>query len=621
MTPFDMLRAGPGDTLRAAPLREAFVLPGLFLTVALLGGLRITVVGSHVALVPPPLTALVLAFVLMSTIVRGRVLAPTALMQASRTPMENLSGLVVLLALFAASAQVLHLVTPERGLLHAIFAVFLFVQLLTSAAAAPTRTGLLRTVLVTLGSAFILRFIVLENLYSTDAGVVKRVLTALMAGVSLGGIEYTPHATATGYVAFLTIALYMIGLALLPAESERALVRSIDAHPAPGTSIESIGAVLVLVAGVMASACAGDRAGTPVNQRAASLREDALRAARVWQPPPVPPGQADFAANPSHPAGFGLTDVVDCRFSTQPVGGTTEKFNCEIAPGDVVKVKYGSANPELHAEVAATRLLRALGFGADGMFVVAKVRCAGCPRFPFQSLRCMARIGIESLCYPGGIDFSSVVEFDPAVIERRIPGRKIETFSDQGWSWYELDKIDPAYGGSARAEVDALRLIAVFLAHWDNKGANQRLMCPPGATLPDGACGQPLAIMQDVGATFGPTKLDLSNWRATPVWAHAAECRISMKSLPFNGATFSDRQISEDGRQFLLQLIEQLSRVQIENLFAGSRVTSLEALVASNRDASAWADAFQDKVQAIREAGPCPAEPVGKDEPVKKSDG
>jgi hypothetical protein len=39
----------------------------------------------------------------------------------------------------------------------------------------------------------------------------------VLSGVTLGGIEYRPHAPATGYVAFLTLALYMIGLYLLPA--------------------------------------------------------------------------------------------------------------------------------------------------------------------------------------------------------------------------------------------------------------------------------------------------------------------------------------------------------------------------------------------------------------------
>lgn len=596
------------------PVRESFLLPGLFLTVALLGGLRIT---GQVAFVPPPLTALVLAFVLISTIVRGRVLAPAALMHVARTPMENLSGLVVLITLFGASAQVLHLVTPERGLLHAVFAVFLFVQLLTAAAATPTRTGLLRTLLVTLGSAFILRFIILESLYSSDAGALKRMLTALMAGVSLGGIEYRPHASATGYVAFLTVTLYMIGLVLLPADSERALVPLGSRQPLDpsdrtlsrerrDTSIETVGKALVILAAIAAGAC-GDPSLGAADQRASQLREDALRAARVWQPPPVPPGQVDFRQNPPHRAGFSATDIVDCRFSTERVGGSTQKFNCEIAAGDVVKIKYGRANAELHAEVAATRLLRALGFGADSMFVVRKLRCAGCPRFPFQALQCMASTGVEGICFPGGIDFTDVLEFDPVVIERRIPGRKIEAMSDQGWSWYELDKIDPAHGGSPRAEVDALRLVAVFLAHWDNKGSNQRLICSPGTTRPDGSCARPLAIIQDLGATFGPNKLELNHWRATPVWTDAAECRVSMASLPFNGATFPDRQISEEGRRFLLELIEQLSPAQIEDLFVASRVTTLDTLLASSRDAAAWSRVFQEKVQAIRDGGPCPS--------------
>jgi hypothetical protein len=194
--------------------REAFVLPGLFLTVTLLGGFR---AGARVDLVPPALAALLLALVMLSTLVRGRVFSPALLMHESRTGAENLSGLVVLLTLFGASAQVLHLVTPDRGVLHGVFVVFLFVQLLTASAAGTDRAGLLRTLVVTLGAAFILRFIVLEALYAADAGMLKRVLTALLAGVSLGGIEYTANAPVTGYVAFATLALYMVGLYLLPA--------------------------------------------------------------------------------------------------------------------------------------------------------------------------------------------------------------------------------------------------------------------------------------------------------------------------------------------------------------------------------------------------------------------
>jgi hypothetical protein len=169
-----------------------------------------------------------------------------------------------------------------------------------------------------------------------------------------------------------------------------------------------------------------------------------------------------------------------------------------------------------------------------------------------------------------------------------------------------LDRIDPTKGGSSRAEVDALRLMAVVLAHWDNKAENQRIVCPPDADRPDGTCAAPLALIQDLGATFGPLKVDLPNWRSMPVWADASACRVSMKRLPFGGGTFPEQQISEEGRQMLLQLLEKLSAEQLRDLFTRSGVTSFDALSAEGRNAEAWVRAFQDKVRQIREAGPCP---------------
>jgi len=80
-----------------------------------------------------------------------------------------------------------------------------------------------------------------------------------------------------------------------------------------------------------------------------------------------------------------------------------------------------------------------------------------------------------------------------------------------------------------------------------------------------------------------------------------------MKTLPFAGATFPDRQISEDGRQFLLTLLRQLTRAQLDTLFEASGVAAFPHVLASARQPSAWTDAFLDKVQQIERAGPCPA--------------
>ena len=584
--------------------REAFALPAIFLTVALLGGLRID---AEVHLVPPSLMSLVLGMLLMGALVRSRVFAPDRLLGARRTTLENLSGSVVLGAVLAASAQIFNLVTPDTGLLHVIFAAFLLIQLLTTLAGGGTRASMLRSLLVLLGSAFILRFVVLEGLYTPQTGTLKRLLTALLQGVSLGAIDYHPHAATTGYVAFFTIALYMTGLVALPAAAA--------APERGGYEMQQSrrGATLVLLCLMICTAACGD----PPLQVAAGKgnghgrldpadREAALAAAIVWRSPTTPIGLVDFTKNPEAAGGFMTTDDVACRFVVRKSSGLTPKFYCQLPDGDVIKVKYGARNAEVRAEVAATRLLAALGFGADSMHVVRKVKCAGCPASPFRAAGCYLKTGLTALCFAGGLDYDKVREFDPVVIERPMEGRKLEAEEDQGWAWHELIRIDPARGGSSRADVDALRLLAILLAHWDNKAANQRLICPSGADGPDGGCAAPLAIVADVGATFGPTKVDLQNWRARPVWADGATCDVSMRGLPWNGATFPDTRISEGGRLKILGLLVQLSDQQLLDLFIASRIIDFDQVSASGRDAAAWVKEFQDKVAQIRQAGPCP---------------
>ena len=84
------------------PVREAIVLPTIFLTVALLGGLRMT---DGVSLLPPSLTAIVLAFLLLGILVRGGAMDVTVLMNGRRSAIENVSGAIVLATWFAASSQ------------------------------------------------------------------------------------------------------------------------------------------------------------------------------------------------------------------------------------------------------------------------------------------------------------------------------------------------------------------------------------------------------------------------------------------------------------------------------------------------------------------------------------
>jgi hypothetical protein len=364
-------------------------------------------------------------------------------------------------------------------------------------------------------------------------------------------------------------------------------------------------AFLALVAGGCREKPAEPAPAARTNPDIPTARRDAaLKAARVWFAPKVPIGSVDFSVNTPGPKGVEAKADVDCT----PVGGTTPKFYCTLPDGDRVKVKYGGRplpNGEVPAEIAATRLLAALGFPADRMNRVHSVRCRGCPPLPEQALDCLEKGQPAILCLQGAAR-DRIMTFDDAVIERALEGEKIEATKNQGWSWYELDKIDPKAGGSSRAEVDALRLMAILLAHWDNKGANQRLLCPPGAERPDGSCRAPVAAIKDLGATFGPERVDLGHWKEVPIWTDRASCRVSMNTLPYQGATFGEAQISEEGRQFALKLLRPLSAPQLNALFAASGMSAHPPMLSAGRKPQEWTDAFLAKVELIASGGPCP---------------
>ena len=60
--------------------------------------------------------------------------------------------------------------------------------------------------------------------------------------------------------------------------------------------------------------------------------------------------------------------------------------------------------------------------------------------------------------------------------------------------------MNSSIGGAPRAHVDALRLLAVFLAHWDNKAENQRLVCLSPTWTKGKPCPQPFLMLQDLGS-------------------------------------------------------------------------------------------------------------------------
>lgn len=329
-------------------------------------------------------------------------------------------------------------------------------------------------------------------------------------------------------------------------------------------------------------------------------RLDALSRAAVWQPPP-PIARATLATNPKQPK------MLSCTFAISQINGTAPKFNCRLENGEEVRVKYGRS-PEIPSEVATTRLLHTLGFGADDMTIYETVRCYGCPAEPFITMKTLGLAGAQDL-YGKVMNPTSYKDFAWAAVEKKHPGRPIETEDLEGWAFFELDLIDPKKGGAPRAHVDALRLLAVMLAHWDNKTENQRLVCMSQHDWPEGGrCARPLALLQDVGSAWGPRKVDLEEWKKAPVWTDRASCATSMDHLPYHGATFKPVKISEAGRRHLGGLLSQLTDQQLRDLFLSARFDHVSGMLGTQRPSpvEAWVAAFKAKVSQITDGPSCP---------------
>lgn len=195
--------------------RESLLLPWLFLSSALLSGLRLTEAG-HMQFLIPPLASLVAMLLLLMVLVRTGIVHLGLLMNERRSAIENLNGAMLLLALAAASAQVVSAVTPEAGLPLVLGVIFFFALLMNTLAAQPGRTRALRALFIAFFAAFTVKFIVLDALYAPGRSLGGRLLTGLLEGVTLGSLDHVLWAPGTGYVVFLALVIYFVALTLIP---------------------------------------------------------------------------------------------------------------------------------------------------------------------------------------------------------------------------------------------------------------------------------------------------------------------------------------------------------------------------------------------------------------------
>jgi hypothetical protein len=197
------------------------LLPTIFLTVALAGGLRVAAQTGAFLFVAPPLVALVLAVLLMLLFARGGLVNMRAWLASDHAPGTVVSHALTLLALFFASAQAFNSVLPEAGLFRWMFAFFFLWTLWNNQFADFDARRLLRSLAALFGTAFVLKHMLLASLYDADGGWLKRLAGALVEGITQGTFgAQESFAPATGYISFFTLALYVLGLVLVPPAPE-----------------------------------------------------------------------------------------------------------------------------------------------------------------------------------------------------------------------------------------------------------------------------------------------------------------------------------------------------------------------------------------------------------------
>ena len=335
------------------------------------------------------------------------------------------------------------------------------------------------------------------------------------------------------------------------------------------------------------------RASSPATGIRAHLRDEALSHARLRL---RDNDRRALLAQPVDPTGALTGDSVECRFVPSATGGTSFKFDCGLADGKIIRVKYGH-EPEIHAEAAATRLLAALGYAADRVYLVPRLRCYGCPRNPFVTMHVLDVFRAP----PAPED--DYVDFEWAAVERKFAAPPIEDDDRKGWAWWELKRVS-----APKDDLDALRLLAVFLAHWDNKAENQRLVCMDAGYAESGSpCRVPLLMINDVGATFGPDKVNVSRWRETPVWIDRATCTVSMRMMPFGGSTFPDTRVTDAARLRVGRALASFTDQELREWFSAARFPQFYASTDDGKDLDAWVHAYRHRVTQMLSAGPCPS--------------
>jgi hypothetical protein len=195
-------------------------MPFIFLTVSLLGGLRLSGIDSSFVFLKPALFCLVFSSVMLVLFFRAGLIRLDGWFTEEFSTLKNLANGAVIATLFAATTQLFNSLIPEQGLPYWIVGFCFFWTLWNNLFADFDTKKLLRSLGGLFGLAFVVKYLVLFNLAAPAGRTWFERLTENPGQEAFTWLLDLPRfAPGTGYIQFFTLALYLLGLFLLPAST------------------------------------------------------------------------------------------------------------------------------------------------------------------------------------------------------------------------------------------------------------------------------------------------------------------------------------------------------------------------------------------------------------------
>jgi len=207
-------------TVNALYLRY-LVLPAIFLTVTLLGGLRIAGNDGAFVFFRPALVCLIFAAILLVLFARSGVLRLDGWFSESFTPLKNVANGFVIATLFASATQIFNSLLPEYGLTFWIVAFCFFWTLWNNLFADFDSRKLFRSLGGLFGLAFVAKYLVLANLAAPAGRTWFEALTENPGQEAITRLLDLPrYSGATGYIQVFAVGLFLLGLYLFPSTTK-----------------------------------------------------------------------------------------------------------------------------------------------------------------------------------------------------------------------------------------------------------------------------------------------------------------------------------------------------------------------------------------------------------------